>query len=185
MESLPDPIKTFLAALAGRDSSLKPQIEPGGEKAGNWWIDLLGKKRITIEWRPEFGFGFSVGDAKGYGEGPAEIFRSPARAAHRVMQLIAPQPASTPTGLRAVRELYGVTQDQIATRLKKGQAAISRLETRNDSKIETISKYVQALGGKMEIRAVFPDGQLPIYKTAKSTVRKAHGPVKSSRLARA
>jgi hypothetical protein len=69
--------------------------------------------------------------------------------------------------------------------LKKGQAAISRLETRNDSKIETISKYVQALGGKMEIRAVFPDGQLPIYQTAKSTARKAHGPVKSSRLARA
>lgn len=185
MESLPDPVKAFLAALAGRDSSLKPEIESGGEKAGNWWIDLLGKKRITIEWRPEFGFGFSVGDTKGYGEGPAEIFRSPARAAHRVMQLLAPQSASTPMGLRAVRELYGITQHQIATRLKKGQAAISRLETRNDSKIETLNEYVQALGGKMEIRAVFPDGQLPIYQTAKSAVRKAHGPVKSSRLARA
>lgn len=185
MESYPDPIKTFLAALTVRDSSLKPQIEPGGEKAGNWWIDLLGKKRITIEWRPELGFGFSVGDAKGYGEGPAEIFRSPARAAHRVMQLIAPRPAFTPTGLRAVRELYDVTQDQIAARLKKGQAAISRLETRSDSKIETVSKYVEALGGRMEIRAIFPDGQLPIYQAVKSNVRKAHGPVKSSRLARA
>lgn len=88
-------------------------------------------------------------------------------------------------GLRAVRELYDITQDQIAARLKKGQAAISRLETRNDSKIETLREYVEALGGKMEIRAIFPDGQLPIYQTQKSLIRKAHGPVKSSRPARA
>lgn len=184
MESFPEPIKTFLGELAAKDASLHPQIEPGGEKAGNWWIDLLGKKRITIEWRPDFGFGFSFGET-GYGEGPAEIFRSPARAAHRVIQLVAPKAALTSTGLRAVRELYGITQDQIATRLNKGQAAISRLETRNDSKIETLSEYVQALGGKMEIRAVFPDGQIPIYQTPKPAARKTHGSVKSSRLARA
>lgn len=182
---MPEPIKAFLTALAGRDSSLAPWIEPGGEKVGNWWIDLPGRRRITIEWRPGLGFGISMGDAKGYGEGPAEIFRSPARTAHRVIQLNAARPALSPTGLRAVRELYGVTQDQIAARLKKGQAAVSRLETRRDSKIETLSQYVRALGGRMEIRAVFPDGQLPIYQTTNSKRRKVRSPVKSVLLARA
>jgi len=171
MESLPGPVKAFLASLAVREPSIQPRIEPGGQKAGNWWMDLPGRRPITIEWRPEFGFGFSIGGNKGFGEGPEEIFRSPERAAHRVIQLIAPRPSPPATGLRAVRELYGVTQDQIATRLKKGQAAISRLETRNDSKIETIGKYLRALGGRIEIRAVFPDGQLPIYPVTKPTFR--------------
>ena len=184
MTSLPAPIKTFLAALAERDASLAPQLEPGGEQAGNWWIDLPGKKRVTIEWRPQLGFGFSAGHSEGYGEGPAEIFRSPERAAHRVMQLLALDSASPATGLRAIRELYDVTQDEIATRLRKGQAAISRLETRNDSKIETMSKFVQALGGTMEIRAVFPDGHLPIYQSVKPGPREARGSVKVRRVAR-
>jgi len=167
MELPPGQIKTFLAELAKRDGSLKPQLEAGGEKLGNWWIDFPGDKHITIEWRPKLGFGFTIGETNSYGEGPAETFTSPARAAHRVIQLVAPAQDSTPTGLRAVRELYGITQSQIATRLKKKQAAISRLETRNDSKVETLSKYVRALGGKMEIRVVFPDSQLPIYQTRK------------------
>jgi len=91
MQSLPEPIQAFISELAGRDHSLKPQVEPGGEKAGNWWIDLIGSNRITIEWRPKQGFGFTIGKVKGFGEGPVEIFLSPARAAHRVMQLIGSQ----------------------------------------------------------------------------------------------
>src|SRR5476651_2245763 len=106
MELLPPQIKTFLSELAKRDSSLQPQLEVGGEKLGNWWIDLAGTKHITIEWRPKMGFGFTVGETTGYGEGPAEIFTSPARAAHRVIQLLNPPRNSNPTGLRAVRELY-------------------------------------------------------------------------------
>ena len=182
MESVPAPVETFVAALAGKLPDVRPQLEPGGEKAGNWWIDLPGSRPITVEWRPDMGFGFSA-EPVGYGEGPAEIFRDPKRAAHRVAQLLDPAPTSAPTGLRAIRELYGVTQKQIATKLKKQQAAISRLETRGDIKIETISQFVRALGGHMEVRAVFPDGQLPIYTTQKKT--KTHGAPKSSRPARA
>lgn len=166
MESIPAPVRAFLTQLAEALPGVQPRLEPGGEKAGNWWIDVPSQKPLGIEWRPRLGFGFSA-EPGGYGEGPAEIFRTPERAAHRVAQLLAPSPMAAPTGLRALRELYGVTQQQIATRLKKQQAAISRLETRSDFKVETISQFVQALGGHMEIRAVFPDSQLPIYTTRK------------------
>ena len=182
MEFFPAPVKAFVAALAEQLPGVRPQLETGGEKAGNWWIDLPGPRPITVEWRPDLGFGFSA-QPSGYGEGPAEIFRDPERAAHRVAQLLDPAATSAPTGLRAIRELYGVTQKQIATKLKKQQAAISRLETRGDFKIETISQFVRALGGHMEIRAVFPDGQLPIYTTQKKS--KTHGASKSRRPARA
>jgi len=183
MESIPGIVKAFLAALEERSPGLQPTIEAGGEKAGNWWIDLAGDRPITIEWRPNDGFGFSAGKSTSYGEGPSEIFRSPERAAHRITQLITKRPTSL-TGLRAIRELYGVTQRQVATKLKKQQAAISRLETRTDSKIETIERFVRALGGRMEIRAVFPDGQMPIYATKKPD-SSSHGPAKSHRVARA
>jgi hypothetical protein len=183
MESIPRPLETFLAALTKRDGSLRPKIEAGGAKAGNWWIDLQSTIPITIEWRPALGFGFAVGKSEGYGEGPTEIFRSPERAAHRLAQLTSARPASS--GLRAIRELYDVTQDQIAVRLKKGQAAVSRLETRSDSRIETVSKFVQALGGRMEIRAVFPDSQLPIYPSTQYPARKARDHDKPRRASRA
>lgn len=182
MESIPAPVETFVAALAGKLPDVRPRLEPGGEKAGNWWIDLPGPKPITVEWRPGMGFGFSA-EIGGYGEGPNEIFRDPKRAAHRIVQLLDTAPTVAPTGLRAIRELYGVTQKQIAAKLKIQQAAISRLETRGDFKIETIGQFVRALGGHMEVRAVFPDGQLPIYTTQKKT--KTHGASKSPRPARA
>lgn len=164
MESLPAPVKAFVAVLAEKLPEVRPLLEPGGEKAGNWWIDLSGPKPITVEWRPGAGFGFSA-EAGSYGEGPAEIFRDPERAVHRIAQLLDATQSVAPTRLRAIRELYGVTQKQIAARLKIQQAAISRLENRGDSKIETIGHFVQALGGHIEIRAVFPDGQMPIYTT--------------------
>lgn len=182
MESVPEPVEAFVAELTVQLPGVRPQIEAGGEKAGNWWIDLPGPKPITVEWRPGVGFGFSS-EPGGYGEGPAEIFRDPERAAHRIAQLLDPASTVAPTGLRAIRELYGVTQKQIATKLKIQQAAISRLETRGDFKIETISQFVRALGGHLEVRAVFPDGQLPIHTTRKKT--KAHGAPKSRRPARA
>ena len=182
----PLPIKTFLADLAKRDASLQAEVEPGGEKAGNWWIDLPGKKRLTIEWRPKFGFGFFSTGSVGYGEGPTEILRSPERAAHRVTQLVASAAGAPATKLRELRELYEATQDQLAALLNQKQASISRVESGRDSKIETISKFVQGLGGEMEIRAIFPDAQLSIYhSTAKAAPRKTHGPLKSSRPARA
>jgi len=70
--------------------------------------------------------------------------------------------------------------------LNQKQASISWVESGRDSKIETISKFVQGLGGLIEIRAIFPDGQLSIYhSTAKAAFRKTPGPLKSRRPARA
>lgn len=57
--------------------------------------------------------------------------------------------------LKALRELAGLTQDQMATRLGIGQAAISKIEHRGDVQISSIQRYIRALGAELRIDAVF------------------------------
>jgi hypothetical protein len=46
----------------------------------------------------------------------------------------------------------------LARRLKTDQAQISRLEQRTDLFVSTLRRYVEALGGQLEIVATFPEG---------------------------
>ncbi len=57
--------------------------------------------------------------------------------------------------LRDLREAAGKTQEEMAEALKTVQPEISRLERRDDYHISTLQKYVTALGGSLELVAVF------------------------------
>jgi predicted transcriptional regulator/DNA-binding XRE family transcriptional regulator len=57
--------------------------------------------------------------------------------------------------LKKLRELAGFTQSEIASRLKVGQAAISKIEHRGDVQISSLQKYVEALGATLRIDASF------------------------------
>jgi DNA-binding XRE family transcriptional regulator len=61
--------------------------------------------------------------------------------------------------LRAAREL---TQAQLASMMSVNQAAVSKLERRTDMYISTLARFIEAMGGQLEIRAVFPDGVVRI-----------------------
>jgi DNA-binding XRE family transcriptional regulator len=56
--------------------------------------------------------------------------------------------------LRAARDL---TQEQLAKLLHKDQSAISKLERRTDMYLSTLAGFIKAMGGRLEIRASFPD----------------------------
>ena len=60
-------------------------------------------------------------------------------------------------GLTAMREARGATQRQIAEAWDVSQANVSQIEHTPDIYLSTLGKYVAALGGQIEIRAVFPD----------------------------
>lgn len=64
--------------------------------------------------------------------------------------------------LAKVRESRKVTQKEMAEVMEVTQANISRIEHQADIYISTLSGYVTALGGKLEIRAVFPDQTIGI-----------------------
>lgn len=64
--------------------------------------------------------------------------------------------------LADVRQQHGLTQNDLADRLHITQTAVSKIE-RGDltrSELSTIRKYVEALGGKLEIIADFGDERL-------------------------
>src|SRR5579871_6585936 len=64
--------------------------------------------------------------------------------------------------LDALRDARQLTQVQMAQLLKISQGAVSKVERRTDMFVSTLRNYVRAIGGDLEIRAVFPDGDVLI-----------------------
>jgi transcriptional regulator with XRE-family HTH domain len=60
--------------------------------------------------------------------------------------------------LHELRRALRLSQQTLARRLKTDQAQISRLEQRTDLFVSTLRRYVEALGGELEIVASFPEG---------------------------
>jgi DNA-binding XRE family transcriptional regulator len=58
--------------------------------------------------------------------------------------------------LRELRKALDMTQTALAEELKIGQDTILRLERRTDMLLSTLSEYVNALGGRLELNVEFP-----------------------------
>ena len=59
--------------------------------------------------------------------------------------------------LRAAREL---TQENLASVLRVKQSEVSKIERRTDMYLSTLASYVKAMGGTLEVRAAFPNGEV-------------------------
>jgi DNA-binding XRE family transcriptional regulator len=64
--------------------------------------------------------------------------------------------------LQQLRNAREMTQTRLAEILEMDQGNISKLEKRTDMYLSTLRSYVEAMGGTLEIRAVFPDGDVKI-----------------------
>jgi DNA-binding XRE family transcriptional regulator len=64
--------------------------------------------------------------------------------------------------LDELREAREKTQVELAKTLGVNQGEISKIEHRADLYLSTLANYIEALGGSLEIRAVFPDGDVRI-----------------------
>lgn len=69
--------------------------------------------------------------------------------------------------LREVRAACELTQQELAERLQIDQPNVSRLERRSDVHVSTLADYVAALGGRLELLAVFPEGTVRIAQFGK------------------
>jgi len=59
--------------------------------------------------------------------------------------------------LRVAREL---TQENLASALRVKQSEVSKIERRTDMYLSTLASYIKAMGGTLEIRAAFPNGEV-------------------------
>lgn len=64
--------------------------------------------------------------------------------------------------LTELRELRGATQTQVADSLGTSRPNVGRIENEIDVRLSTLERYVEALGGKLEIHAVFDDADIKL-----------------------
>lgn len=65
--------------------------------------------------------------------------------------------AANLASLKDLRLAVEQTQQDLAVTLGVGQDTISRLEKRSDMLLSTLRRYVEAMGGTLELVAQFPD----------------------------
>lgn len=66
--------------------------------------------------------------------------------------------------LAEVRQARRMTQVRLAEVLGVNQGAISKLENRSDMYLSTLRSYIEAMGGQLDIRAIFPEGEIVLER---------------------
>ena len=95
---------------------------------------------------------------------------------HRAQEKIA--------GLRLaqIREAQHLTQQQAAHAMGVSQAALSKMERRRNVTVSALQRYVEALGGKLEVNVLLPQ-QGRVTKQAPKHGRHARSRVPARRIA--
>jgi transcriptional regulator with XRE-family HTH domain len=76
------------------------------------------------------------------------------------------------TTLKDLRVSRGATQSDIAGRLAMSQVGLSRIESRGDLSVSLLRSYIEALGGKLQLAAVFPDAKVSLSGLTSTETRE-------------
>ena len=79
-----------------------------------------------------------------------------ARAAARTRAMLAEM------HLQDLRRARQLSQEDLAERLGASQPEVSKMESRADMYVSTVRRYIEAMGGELDIVARFPDGSVRI-----------------------
>lgn len=72
--------------------------------------------------------------------------------------------------LEELRDALRMTQQELAQALNVDQSAVSKLEHRTDMYVSTLRRCIAAMGGELEIRAIFPAGTVRISQFERPAV---------------
>ena len=64
--------------------------------------------------------------------------------------------------LYQLREARSLTQVNLAKVLNINQGAVSKMEKRTDMYVSTLRNFIQAMGGQLQVKAIFPEGEVEI-----------------------
>lgn len=145
------------------------QLDRPRNPDASWWLDVSYRDNsVTIEWRPEVGFGITAGSPE-YGEKPDEFYSQPDEARRRIIGLLLSGADTMPSKtvlMKRIRELSGLTQVELAKRLKITQSTISKIESNQDICLSTLVRYVTSLGGELTIQVRVQDQLLALEGAA-------------------
>lgn len=140
--------------------------------SGAWWLEIdQDGHEVVVEWKPGRGFGLTS-PAEGFGEGADEAYDDVDATARRVIDLVKKKERTKPPeeiALSKLRQSRQISQEALAEALNIRQAAVSKMEHRSDLRLSTLEKAVIAMGGRLEIRARFPNKVVVISHRASKT----------------
>ncbi|EJN03838.1 XRE family transcriptional regulator [Phyllobacterium sp. YR531] len=70
---------------------------------------------------------------------------------------VASSQLETEMDLAEVRRAMKLSQDELAQTLQIGQASVAKMERRADMYVSTLRRFIEAMGGELEITAKFND----------------------------
>jgi DNA-binding transcriptional regulator YiaG len=129
---------------------------------GFWSMDVRMPEgyHLAIDWRAEDGFGLTSDAEHGYGEPADERYREFGPALMRSASLIKNSSETVPpytVRIKELRQKLKLSQEEVALRMGVNQAAVSKLEGREDTHVGTLQNYIRALGGRLVMRAAFDE----------------------------
>ncbi|MCW0219114.1 MAG: helix-turn-helix domain-containing protein [Prosthecobacter sp.] len=168
-KDVPSEVRQFLEALETMHPDLSVLAEKGGEKQGDWWIDVGHQSgSFTVHWEPKLGFGLHpASDEVAFGELPSERYEDTVMLLRRVEQLVVDGEVGF-LDLRDLRKVQGFSQAELATRLGIQQAAVSKVERRQDLHLDTLFAIIDALGGTLEMKVKFPGWEVPLRNVTRT-----------------
>lgn len=145
--------------LAHRFPEASLAIDAPDVDTGTWFLDAgLQGHLVVVQWRVDRGFGVSTPTRDDFGAKPHELYQTLDAAYDRVVELLLSQTRTIPgLTLPKIRESRGLSQTDIAQRLRINQGAVSRLERRGDMHVATLRNLITAMGGSLKLTAEFPD----------------------------
>ncbi len=70
-----------------------------------------------------------------------------------------------------LRQAIGISQGTLAERLNVLQPAVAKIERRSDIRISSLRRLIEAMGGSLEVKARFPEGDVTITNYSEALKR--------------
>ncbi len=155
-----------LERFATADAGVELEISAPLRADGIWEASLTATNgyAVVAQWQRHRGFGLiAAQEFEAFG-GVHEIFATCEVAADRMISLWKARAATNPdlpVPIADLRRQRGQLQKDIAAQLSITKGGLSQIETSVDEgkvQVDTLSKLVAAMGGRLVISAAFPDG---------------------------
>jgi Helix-turn-helix len=155
-----------LESWASGQTGLELEVSKPLHSTGHWHVTLHGEDGYTAEaeWRQHRGFGLVAGFDFEPFSGVDEIYATWQQACDRLIVLWTTRgetSASRPVPVADLRKLRGQLQKDVAAQMGMTKGGLAQIEaSANEGKVQvdTLSKLVKAMGGRLVISAAFPDG---------------------------
>lgn len=168
MNKTRNPIESLEHKLRKRFRTASVSLDHPARKHGIWFLDIeRNGHRAVIQWKEGRGFGVTCSRQSFYGEGADEVYQELEAAFARVVCLLIERSYTSPplsVRMAQLRRERGVSQESLAALLEIKQAAISKLEHRQDALVSSVREIVQSLGGELRLIATFPDGMARVLQ---------------------